>query len=69
MSQYYLPLIECFQSAQQEMMIKALPAAVISTFTLDVATSLAQKQAAGFLQLTDELIEQIIGASWEAVRQ
>ncbi len=48
-SQYYLPLIECFQRAQQEMIIKDLPDAVVVTFTLDVATALAQKHAAGFL--------------------
>jgi AcrR family transcriptional regulator len=66
--QYYQPLLECFQRAQQEMMIKDLPAPVIGSFTLDVATSLAQKHAAGLLDLTDEIIEQIIDASWEAIR-
>lgn len=68
-SQYYLPVIECFQRAQEEMIIKDFPAPVIGALTLDVATSLAQKQAAGFLDLTDELIERIIEASWEAIRQ
>jgi AcrR family transcriptional regulator len=68
-SQYYRPLIECFKRAQQEMIVKDFPDAVISTLTLDVATSLAQKHAAGFLNLTDELIERIIDASWEAIRQ
>ena len=68
-SQYYLLLIECFQRAQKEMIIKDLPEAVITTLTLDVATSLAQKHAAGFFELTDELIEQVVDASWEAIRQ
>jgi len=68
-SQYYLPVAELLQRAQQEMIVKDFPAAVLNTLTLDVATSLAQKQAAGFLHLTDELIEQIIDACWEAVRQ
>ena len=68
-SQYYLPLVECFQRAQQEMIIKDFPAPVIATLTLDVATSLAQKHAAGALNLPDELIEQVIDASWEAIRQ
>ena len=67
-SQYYLPLIECLQQAQQDMIIKDLPLAVVSTLTVDVATSLAQKHAAGFIALTDDLIEQIIDACWEAVR-
>jgi hypothetical protein len=34
-----------------------------------VTTLLAQKHAAGFVDLTDELIEKIIDAAWEAVRQ
>lgn len=68
-SQYYLPLIESLKRARQETIIKDFPEAVISTLTLDVATSLAQKHAAGFLDLTDELVEQIIDASWEAIRQ
>ncbi len=67
--QYYLPLIELFQQAQQEMIIKSLPEPVMMAFTLDVATSLAQRHAAGFLELTDELIEEVIDASWEAIRQ
>ena len=69
MSQYYTPLVECFQRGQQEAIIKDLPEAVILALTLDVATSLAQKHAAGFLDLTDELIDRIIDASWEAIRQ
>ena len=67
--QYYLPLLDCFQRGQQEMIIKDLPAPVMHTLTIDVATSLAQKHAAGFLTLTDELIEEIIDACWEAIRQ
>ena len=68
-SQYYLPVAECLQRAQQEMIVKDFPGAVLTTLTLDVATSLAQKQAVGLLTLTDELIEQVIDACWEAVRQ
>jgi AcrR family transcriptional regulator len=67
-SQDYMPLVECFQRAQQEMMIKAFPEPVVAALTLDVATGLAQKQAAGFLILTDALIEEIIDACWEAIR-
>jgi AcrR family transcriptional regulator len=68
-AQYYLPLIEIFQRAQQEMIIKALPEPVVMAFTLEVATSLAQRHASGFLDLTDDLIEEVIEASWEAIRQ
>ena len=51
------------------MIIKDFPEAVITTLTVDVASSLAQKQAAGLIDLTDELVEQIIDALWEAIRQ
>jgi len=68
-SQYYMPLLEGFQRGQQEMIIKDFPGPVIHTLTVDVATSLAQKHVAGFINLTDELIEEIIDACWEAIRQ
>lgn len=68
-SQYYLPLLESFTRGQQEMIIKDLPGPVVHTLTVDVATSLAQKHAAGIVALTDELIEEIIDACWEAIRQ
>ena len=51
------------------MIIKQLPAPVPHTLTVNVATALAQKHAAGFLHLTSELIEEIIDACWEAIRQ
>lgn len=69
MSEYYLPFVECFQRGQHEAIIKDLPEAVVLALTLDVATSLAQKHAAGFVTLTDDLIDRIIAASWEAIRQ
>ena len=67
-SQYYVPLLTCFEQGQQDMVIKNFPPPVMLTLTLDVATSLAQKQAAGFFTLTDDLIEEIIDACWEAIR-
>lgn len=67
--QYYKPLYECFERANMEMLVKDFPPAVMAAFTLDVATSLAQKQAMGFIELTDALIERIIDASWEALRR
>jgi AcrR family transcriptional regulator len=68
-SHYFAPIATCFERAHQEMIIKDLPQPVIATLTLDVASSLAQKQAAGFIDLTNELVEQIIDALWEAIRQ
>lgn len=67
--QYYLPLIQCFQRAQRERIIKDLPGPVITTLTFDVATALSQKQAAGLLSLDDALVERVIEATWEAIRQ
>ncbi|MFQ5421169.1 MAG: TetR/AcrR family transcriptional regulator [Anaerolineae bacterium] len=68
-SRAYLPLVEAFEKARQDMIIKNLPAPVVMAFTFDVATSLAQKHAAGFVNLTNDLIEKVIDASWEAIRQ
>jgi AcrR family transcriptional regulator len=68
-SEVYQPITACFERAKQEMIIKDFPPAVISTLTVDVATSLAQKQAGRQLTLTNKLIEQVIDASWEAIRQ
>ena len=69
LSQHYQPIMECFERARKETIIKDLPLGVISILTLELATSLAQKQAGGMLTLTEELVEQIIDASWEAIRQ
>jgi AcrR family transcriptional regulator len=68
-SQYYTPLLDCFYRGQQEMIIKKFPAPVMHTLTVDVATSLAQKHAARVVNLTDGLIEQVVDACWEAIRQ
>ena len=67
--QYYLPIMESLQRGHREMIIKDFPGPVIHTLSVDVATSLAQKHANGFINLTDELIEEIIDACWEAIRQ
>lgn len=68
-SAYYTPVLIAFQQAQAEQILKDLPPAVISAFTLDVATGLAQRQASGFLTLNDDLIEAVIEAAWEAIRR
>ncbi len=68
-SQYFAPIISCIERARQEMIIKDLPQSVIATLTLDVASLLVQKQSVGLIDLTDELVEQIIDALWEAIRE
>ena len=67
--QYYMPIIETLARAKQEMVVKDLPDVVMTTLTIDVVTSLAQKHAAGLFEITDELIEQIVHALWEAIRR
>ena len=64
----YKTALECVEKAQKELIIKDLPIAVIGTFFVDVANSLAQKQAAGMIELTDELIDRIVDALWDAIR-
>ena len=68
LSEVYQPLLACFERARKEAIIKNFPQEVLNILTLDVATSLAQKQAGGQFTLTDELIEQVIDTSWEAIR-
>lgn len=69
LSQDYQPLHACFERARRERIIKDFPQDVLNILTVDVATALAQKQAGGQLTLTDELTEQVIDTSWEAIRQ
>ena len=68
-TQYYMPMVEALTRAKQEMVLKDLPAAVMKTITIDVMISLAQQHAAGLFEITDELIEQIVDALWEAIRR
>lgn len=65
----YRPFLTCFAKAKEQKIIKDLPDVVIRAFTMDVATSLAQRQASELIELTPRLIEQVIDASWEAIRQ
>jgi hypothetical protein len=36
---------------------------------MEIASSLAQKQANGILTITDDLLDQIIGACWDALKR
>lgn len=62
------PVLECLQKAREQKIIKNLPDSVIKVLTENVAASLSQDHAAGFISLTDSLVEQIIAASWDAIR-
>jgi hypothetical protein len=65
----YAGLHSLIDRAIAEGLIKALPLPVLYSFTLDVASSVAQKQAAGMLHLSDDLIEQIVASCWDAIRR
>ncbi len=67
--EYYLPVMSAIKRAEEEMVIKAFPEAVSTTLTLDIATSLAQKHEAGLVEMTDELIDRVVDALWEALRR
>jgi AcrR family transcriptional regulator len=68
-SEYYQPAIACYERARQERIIKDLPQCLINILTVNVATSLAQRQARGQIKLTEEFIEQVNETSWDAIRQ
>ena len=65
---YYTTMTTCFEQAKREQIIKDLPIPVIYLFTIGIATSLGQKHANKQIELTEELIEQVIATAWEAVR-
>ena len=61
-------ITDIMDRAQKEMIIKDLPGPVFGTLIIDVASSLAQKQAVGLIELTDELVDDIVDAVWAAIR-
>lgn len=65
---FYAPIIECHEKAIREMIIKDMPIAVYGTFAVDVPGALVRRQAAGQIELTDELVEQVIDSLWQAIR-
>jgi AcrR family transcriptional regulator len=65
----FRPVTECIERAQKEMIIKDFPIEVIATLTVDVANGLAQRQAIGMIELTDDLLEKVMDSLWEAIRR
>ena len=63
-----LPILELFEQAREEKLIKDFPFSVIGVLTIDVATGLAQQQASGQLKVNDSLVTQVIDAVWDAIR-
>ncbi len=65
---YFGPISGCFEKAISEMIIKDFPKAVYGTLVTDVPTALARKEAAGQIELTDELVEEVVESLWQAIR-
>ena len=61
------PVFESFERAKREGIFKDFPIAVISTLTIDVASSLAQKEAAGIVELTDEDVDRVMNIVLDAI--
>ena len=68
-NEYYQPLMRFFQYAFQEGVFKRMPLAMLSTFTLEVAVSLAKHHAQGDLELDDEAKELAMNATWDALKR
>ena len=68
MSCHFGIISETFERGMNEMIIKDLPGPVIGTLIVDVASSLAKKQEVGLVDLTDEVVDRIVDAIWEAIR-
>ena len=64
--QHVTKLIE---RATHEQVIKDLPDALLETFTIDVASSVARKYTTRALDLNNETIEQAVDVCWDAIRR
>jgi AcrR family transcriptional regulator len=64
-----LPVFQFLDQVRQEQIIKDLPDLVFYALTIEVASSLAQKHAAGLLVMDDALIEQVAEACWDAIKR
>ena len=68
-SEYYETLMRYCQYAYEEGVFKEMPLAMLSTFTVEVAVSLAKHRAAGELILDDEAKELAMSATWDALKR
>jgi AcrR family transcriptional regulator len=66
---YHVPLMQFLTRARHEQVVKDLPEMVLYTLTLEAASSLAQKHAAGIIDLTGDLIDRVMDACWDAIKR
>lgn len=67
LAELYEPVVGFFQYAFEEGVFKQMPLEMLATFTLDVAVSLAKRQAAGALILDDSTKDLAVSACWDAL--
>ena len=64
-----VPVYQFLAKVRQEQIIKDLPDLVFYALTIEVASSLAKKHAAGLLVVDEALIEQVAEDCWDAIKR
>lgn len=64
----YKPVMEIHEKAKKEMIIKDMPMPVYAALAVDVPSALVSRQAAGQLELTDDIVEMVVESLWQAIR-
>ena len=62
-------LMAVIDQAKQEEIIKDLPNELIEIVTMEVASAIARKHAAGLLNVSETLLDQAVDACWDAIRR
>ena len=67
--EYFRPVMEFMTHALREGVITPLPPQMLSAFTLEIAISLAKKDANGILPLDEDALEMAMNACWDAIKR
>lgn len=67
--EYLAPIVNFFEYSIHEGVIKPLDLQIIASLSLEVAISLAKKQAAGVIALNQATLEAGADACWDAIRR
>jgi len=62
------PLRDVHTKALEASVIKDLPMPVFGTLAVDVPSALVRRQAAGQLELTEEVVESVVESLWQAIK-
>lgn len=65
---YFASVHKCFEEGIKEMIIKPLPQQIYGTLIMDVPSALVRREAAGQIELTENLIDEVVEALWQAIR-